>query len=474
MTLRARLALALAALTAAAVTAMAVVGYRATETRLYDELDRSLLSSASRFSDPDGTYARLVCSQLARDEPIDEGQRQLADLPGTEVQCVAPTGVVLAASSPDGLSVTPSDVALASRGGSTTLRTDGDDRIATVAVPGGAVQLARDLGEVRRVLDSLRSRFALIGVMVTAAAALVGWLVARRVTRPVVKLTAATEGIVASGRLDADVPAAPRRDEIGRLASSFAAMVTWLRQSREQQQHLAQDAGHELRTPLTSLRANVDVLRRHPDLPPDTTAQVLSDIDSELRELSHLTDELVALVTEDAEDEPEQPVDLAALAETSARRAERRWRHPVTVTVTSPEAVVGQPRRLLRALDNLLDNACKFDSSPVPIEVTVEGGSVVVRDHGPGLDPADLERVFDRFYRAPAARPLPGSGLGLSIAKEIAAGHGGTLTASNANGGGAVFTLSLPATAPPRPGGSHPPLTAPTHGSYMDQPELPA
>jgi len=472
VTLRARLALALGALTAAAVTTMAVVGYRTTSTRLYDELDRSLVSASTRFADPDGNYARLVCGQLARDEPVDAGQQQLADLPGTEVQCIGPSGTVLARSSPDSIPVDASDVSLAARGGPTSVRTEGDDRVVTVAVRGGAVQLARDVGEVRRVLGSLRARFALIGVLVTAAAALVGWLVARRVTRPVVTLTAATEAVVASGRLDADVPTG-RRDEVGRLAASFAAMLETLRQSRDQQQRLAQDAGHELRTPLTSLRANVDVLRRHPDLAPNTRDEVLAGIDSELRELSHLTNELVSLVAEDSDDEPDQPVDLAALAESSARRAERRSHHPVSVSVSWREPVLGQPRRLLRALDNLLDNAFKFDVSTVPIEVTVGPGTVVVRDHGPGIDPADLERVFDRFHRAPTARPLPGSGLGLSIAREVAVAHGGQLTASNHPGGGAVFTLVLPVTGS-GPDDSHPGLTAPPSSSYVDQPELPA
>src|SRR5262249_19749406 len=136
VTLRARLALALAALTAAAVTAMALVGFRTTENRLYDELDRSLLSSSTRFADPDGNYARLVCNQLAQREPVDEGQRELADLPGTEVQCIATGGAVVAASSQDAIPVNASDVSLASRGGSATIRTDGDDRIVTVAVRG--------------------------------------------------------------------------------------------------------------------------------------------------------------------------------------------------------------------------------------------------------------------------------------------------------------------------------------------------
>ena len=79
-----------------------------------------------------------------------------------------------------------------------------------------------------------------------------------------------------------------------------------------------------------------------------------------------------------------------------------------------------------------------------PIDVTVKEGSVTVRDHGPGIDPADLPHVFDRFYRAPRARALPGSGLGLAIVRQVAEAHGGKVTASRAEGGGSLFTLSLP------------------------------
>jgi two-component system sensor histidine kinase MprB len=471
VTLRARLALALGALTAAAVTTMAVVGYQTTANRLFDELDRSLVSSSTRFADPDGNYARLVCNQIARDSPIDEGQRELADLPGTTVQCLARNGDVVATSALDPIPVSPADRSLAASGGPTRLRTENDDRILTVAVVGGAVQLARETGEITRVLDALRFRFAAIGLIVTGLAALIGWWIARRVTRPVATLTAATEAIVASGRLDADVPI-DGRDETGRLAASFAAMLATLRESREQQQRLAQDAGHELRTPLTSLRANVDVLRHHPDLAADTREQVLTDIDSELRELSHLTNELVALVAEKSEDEPDQTVDLAALAQRAARRAERRWRRLATVSVVSPASATGNPRQLLRVLDNLLDNACKFDPSATPIEITVRSGRVVVRDHGPGIDSADADRIFDRFYRAPAARARPGSGLGLAIAREIVVAHGGQLTASNHDGGGAVFIVHLPAHHAAADDDSDHRLTGPTPTSSTDPPGL--
>ncbi len=451
MTLRARLALALGVLTATAVTVMALVGYRSTSTRLYHEIDRSLTSSASRFADPDGRYANAVCRQLAQNVPVDAGGDTTADLPGTGVQCLDRAGVAFAASSAEPLPINDDDVALARRGGAVSLRTVADDRILTVPVNGGgAVQLSRELDEVQHVLANLRVRFAGIGAAVTALAALVGWWIASRVTRPVTKLTAATEAIAESGRLDIDLPPGGS-DETGRLAHSFATMLDALRRSREQQQRLAQDAGHELRTPLTSLRTNVEVLRRHPELAPTTRDRVLADIDSELRELTDLTNELVALATEEADDEPEQHLDLALLARRAASRTERRRHRPVVVDAR-PSFVIGQPRQLLRVLDNVLDNAAKFDPSGQPIELVVRPGAVVVRDHGPGIEAADLVRVFDRFYRTPGARSLPGSGLGLSIASDVVQRHGGSIGASNHPDGGAVICIALPdagADAPP-------------------------
>jgi len=443
MTLRVRLALALALLTAIAVTAMALVGYRSTATRLYQEIDHSLTSSGVRFADADGRYASQVCGRLQANAPDDGDGGPIADLPGTAIQCLDASGARTAASSVEPLPVDANDVLVAGRGSASSLRTVADDRILTVAVHGGgAVQLSRELDEVQHVLANLRARFAVIGASITILAALVGWWIASRVTRPVTRLTAATEAIAESGRLDADVPAGGS-DETGRLAHSFAMMLDALRRSREQQQRLAQDAGHELRTPLTSLRTNVDVLRRHPELAPATRDRVLGDIHSELRELTDITNELVALATEEADDELTQPVDVDALARRAAARTERRRRRTVVVDA-QPWTVSGQPRRLLRVLDNVLDNAAKFDPSTAPIEVVVRPGTITVRDHGPGIQPADLDRVFDRFYRAPSARAQPGSGLGLAIASDVIRRSGGAIAAANHPDGGTLITITLP------------------------------
>jgi two-component system sensor histidine kinase MprB len=223
-------------------------------------------------------------------------------------------------------------------------------------------------------------------------------------------------------------------------------MLDALRRSRSQQQRLVEDAGHELRTPLTSLRTNVDTLRRHPELDGARREELLDDLDSELRELTGLTDELVGLAADSSVEEPVQGVDLAAIATRSAARLRRRTGREVLVDTTAAP-LVGQPRQLARMVDNLLENAAKFSPAGTPIELAVHPGILAVRDHGPGFVPADLPHVFERFYRADTARSTPGSGLGLSIVADIAARHGATATATNLPDGGAGLIIRFAAPA---------------------------
>ncbi len=447
MTLRARLALALGLLAALAAGLVAIAGYRATSDRLYAQLDNALSNQAARVADPDGRYANLICNQIKNTPvPSDIDRGQLADLTGTDVQCLDATGTPFASTEATPLPVSDADRAAAARGQSSiSYSSDVDQRVVTIALPGGgAVQLARDLDEVHVVLDSLRVRFTLLGLAVTVLAMAAGWFLARRFTRPIVTLTAATETIAGSGALDVDIPTGSSTTETGRLSRSFATMIDALRTSRARQQALVQDAGHELRTPLTALRTNVDVLRRHPGLDPDQRARILADVGAELRELTLLTDELITLAMEDAGNEEPTAVDLAELARRASARAERRTGHRVEVDAES-SMIVGRPRLLLRVVDNLLDNAAKFDPTDLPIEVTVRSGQLTVRDHGPGIRPEDRQRVFDRFYRVLTSRTQPGSGLGLAIVRDAVAAHHGDVTVTNHPDGGAVFTVTLPA-----------------------------
>src|SRR5205085_1355346 len=194
--------------------------------------------------------------------------------------------------------------------------------------------------------------------------------------------------------------------EVGSLATSFSAMVGEVARSQEQQRRLVSDASHEMRTPLTSLRSNLELLDQLDRLPMaerrDVVVEVLEDVD----ELSTLLAELVDLASDLTAAEPDEDVRLGDLARAVAARTARRTDRTVAVTDDEGPDVRGRPRQIERAISNLVDNALKYSPSSSPIEIVVDAASstVTVRDRGRGIPAADLERVFDRFYRAIDAR----------------------------------------------------------------------
>jgi two-component system sensor histidine kinase MprB len=321
---------------------------------------------------------------------------------------------------------------------------------------GGAVQVARSLSDRDGVLARLAVSIAAMAFAVAVAAALAGWYLARRLTRRLVRLSAAAEEVTATGRLDVPVPV-EGTDEVGRLGTAFDTMLGRLARSKDDQQRLVADAGHELRTPLTSIRTNVSLLRRFDELAPDERRGVLDDLAGESRELSDLVNELVELATDRRTVEGEDDVDLVALAGRVAERAGRRTGRQVDVerldigpthnpvaAEGAPLVVRGRPSALERAVSNLVDNALKFDTGGEPVTIALATGRIEVRDRGPGVPDEDLPRIFDRFHRATAVRSMPGSGLGLSIVRDVATGHGGDVFAANREGGGAVIGFTLP------------------------------
>jgi two-component system sensor histidine kinase MprB len=450
MTLRARLAIALVVLSALSVVAVAAINYTATDERLRDQVDSSLVSSAQALPP-----AGQVCEELAAQGagPIRHLGGPFAALRGLIVQCIEANGQIVSLG-PQNLPLDQPGVdvgdrpAVESRGSGPAIvppwtQTFGGQAYRVVGLPtpdGGVMVVGRSLAETNQVLNSVRDRSILVGLVIMALAALAGLLIARRTTQSVTRLSQAADSIAAI-----DVPPGGS-DEVGRLARAFSSMLGALTRSREQQQRLVQDAGHELRTPLTSLRANIDTLRRHPDLDAAPRERVLADLDSELRELSSLVEELVALSVEQHDDEPERTFALDQLVERAVDRTRRRSGRTIVVDA-QPATMTGRPQQLLRAIGNLLDNAVKFTPEGTPVEVTVRPGFVEVHDHGPGIREEDLPRVFDRFHRAAEARSLPGSGLGLAIVRQVVQDAGGKVAVANHPGGGAVFTLELPAPA---------------------------
>lgn len=176
--------------------------------------------------------------------------------------------------------------------------------------------------------------------------------------------------------------------------------------------------------------------------------QILDDLDGEITELTDLVNELVAVASGELADQPSETFDLGALAEQVGRRVGRRRGRTVSVRSTTSSMVDAPKASVDRAISNLIDNACKFDQTKGPIDVVVEGGSLTVLDRGPGIPEADLDKVFDRFHRADAARTMPGSGLGLAIVREVVERVGGRVSALNRPDGGAAIGFTLPVVPP--------------------------
>jgi len=432
--LRVKIAVAMAVLGFVATGMVGAVSYRSTSMRLVDEVDRSIKEATS-----------LLVNIRSGDDRVGIPSRGLLGV--YSVRLLNRKAEVVNSSFDKNLELTAkAKLAIGDDKGFdvATITFDNERfRVHTVGATRGAVQVARSLGETDRVLSDLRRRTTFLVIVVSLVAAAVGWLLASTVAAPLRRLTRAAEEVEASGNLDLAV-AEPRADEVGRLGAAFQSMLGALQRSRTEQQRLVQDAGHELRTPLTSLRTNLSVIRRHPDMGSEMQERILDDLDGEVRELTDLVNELVSVASGELADQPAEIIDLGALADSVGARVARRKERVVDVDAAAAGIVLAPPAGLERAITNLIQNAAKFDTSGGPIEVVVRDGDLRVLDRGPGIPDEDLALIFDRFHRAVTARTMPGSGLGLAIVREIVERSGGTVSARHRDGGGADVGFSLP------------------------------
>ncbi|WP_399880991.1 ATP-binding protein [Streptomyces sp. BBFR51] len=282
---------------------------------------------------------------------------------------------------------------------------------------------------------------------------------ARGVLRPVRRLRHGAERI-AAGELDTRL-ATEGRDELADLTRSFNAMAETLEKDAAELRRMeagarrfAADVAHELRTPLAAMAAVTEVLDEDAAsgvLPPDTEDAVRL-ISEEIRTLARTVEDLMEVSRFDAGAAPlhREDVDLRTLVTKTLQL--RGWAHDERVRADLPDPVPVRvdPRRIDVVLGNLVANALHHGGPPVTVTVRARADRAVVTvaDRGPGIPDEALPHVFDRFYKADAARTRSsGSGLGLAIAHENAVLHGGTLTAANLPGGGAAFTLNLPSAA---------------------------
>ncbi|MEY9850242.1 ATP-binding protein [Streptacidiphilus sp. MAP5-3] len=454
--LRVRFAVAFAALAALVAVLVGALGYSSAAALIRNDRAKEFSQSLATLKSDVGSMTLNANDFLAKEESKDQLSDQVTQSGDIGIQVLGNGGEVLQWGKPDPLPVNKEDKELAGahqpgRSRDITEFTGGDRyRVVTVSLGGGrgAVMISERLSATDALLDSLMLRIALLAGAVIVAAGAAGWWVAGRITRRLVRLTATAEQVAITGELSLDVPQRGR-DEIGRLARAFEDMLGRLARSKDDQRRLVQDAGHELRTPLTSLRTNIAALRRMDRLSPASRAALLDDLETETRELTVLVNELVELANDRRSTEQPTGTELDELAERVADLTRRRTGREIVVDAL-PVVRTVRPQALQRALTNLVENAAKFSGGPEEILVVVRADRISVLDRGPGIAQEDLDRIFDRFYRATAARSLPGSGLGLSIVREVVEEHGGEVFARNRVGGGAEigFTLREPQPAP--------------------------
>ncbi|WP_200306759.1 HAMP domain-containing sensor histidine kinase [Streptomyces adelaidensis] len=322
-----------------------------------------------------------------------------------------------------------------------------------------ALVVALPLNGTQSTLNDLALILLLVSGIGVVGAGAAGLAVARAGLRPVDKLTEAVEHVARTEDLSIRIPVEDEsEDEVARLSRSFNSMTSALANSRELQQQLIADAGHELRTPLTSLRTNIELLTRSEEtgrpIPADDRKALLASVKAQMTELASLIGDLQELSRSEAGQQGGrhlQVVDFQETVEAALRRARLRGPELTITADLQPWYVRSEPSALERAIVNILDNAVKFSPESGTIEVALDAGVLTVRDHGPGIPADELPHVFDRFWRSPSARALPGSGLGLSIVARTVEQAGGEVSLSRADGGGTLATVRLPGavTAPP-------------------------
>ncbi|HEX7610002.1 MAG TPA: HAMP domain-containing sensor histidine kinase, partial [Solirubrobacteraceae bacterium] len=314
------------------------------------------------------------------------------------------------------------------------------------------------LNEVDQTLHRLLLVEALVIAGVLLALGLTAFFVVKLGLRPLSRMEV-TAGEIAAGELSRRVSPATEKTEVGRLGLALNAMLERLEQAfaarQESEDRLRQflaDASHELRTPLASIRGYAELFRMGATRDEEGVEMAMRRIEDESKRMGVLVEDLLTLARlDEAPQLRRQPVDLAQMARHAVEDA-RATAPEREIAVEGPATAVvsGDPNQLHQVLANLMRNALVHTPAASPIEVAVEddGESVTmrVRDHGPGLPETAREQLFDRFWRTEGGRERgkAGAGLGLAIAQGIVDAHHGRISAENAPGGGAVFTVSLP------------------------------
>ncbi|MFE2066066.1 sensor histidine kinase [Streptomyces sp. NPDC059467] len=467
--IRARLSMLVAAAVAFAVAAVSVTCWFIVQGKLYEQLDQDLqrgMKGPQQFNI--ASFALSNCSTTPQGNAVFRNNYS---------QVVTDAGKICVTDDSSGtVKVTQDDKNVIKSGNTEKLYyrdgTDSDGNAVRVMIhplgstrnqatgelgPRVGFMVAVPLKSTQNTLNDLALLLLLVSGVGVIGAGAAGLAVARAGLRPVDELTEAVEHVARTEDLSIRIPVEEAADdEVARLSRSFNSMTTSLASSRELQQQLIADAGHELRTPLTSLRTNIELLTRSEEtgrpIPPADRKALLASVKAQMTELASLIGDLQELSrSEGQRGERVQVVALQDTVEAALNRARLRGPELKITADVQPWFVRAEPSALERAIVNILDNAVKFSPEGGTIDVALARGVLTVRDHGPGIPEDELPHVFDRFWRSPSARALPGSGLGLSIVARTVQQAGGEVTLARAEGGGTVATVRLPGalTAPP-------------------------
>ncbi len=443
-TLRIRLVLAAAGSIAAALALFGIATVLLVGHELRASLDNALRQRAEDVAQLAVSAPAVLSAPGALESPV--SGRQIV------VEVIDSRGRLLARSLTLGAELLPDDrLAVAARVSGRTGFEDVDlggrpfrlyaAPIAQTGGPaaGGAVLVASDTTDIGQTTSRIGVVVIISGVAVALIAALVAAALTRRGLRPLRRLAAAAGEIERTADVSRRLPETGAGDEIGQLTGVLNRMLASLEAARTGERRFLADASHELRTPVTALRGNVEFAARHGADP-----EVLADLQRDAVRLARLVDDLLVLERADAAVHEAGPVDLEGLARDAVRSRGQNGDRRVSLGGVEAAVVRGDAKALARALDNLVENALVHgpDGGQVTISVFHRSDRAVltVRDEGPGPDPSQRERLFERFWRGPDASARPGSGLGLSIVSAIVERHGGRIEVD-----GSVFTIDLPA-----------------------------
>ena len=310
----------------------------------------------------------------------------------------------------------------------------------------GALVLATDVALLTRQLDNTYRLYAAVAAFVVAVAAVVAWAVMGRLLAPIARLRVAAETI-GEHDLTSRIPVRGR-DDLSTLTVTINRMLDRIEALVEGQRQLVDDVGHELRTPLTIIRGHIELLDPTDVDDVRATRQLALE---EVDRMERLTDDLVLLATSERSDFVVLArTDLAQLTNDTLELVRRLAHRPWHLDAIAEGGAWLDPQRIRQAWLQLVDNALKYSPGDSPIalgsEVRGDEAWLWVRDGGPGIDPAERERLVHRSVRGEAAlrSGRRGHGLGLSIVTKIVAAHGGRLAIATAPGGGALVSIVLP------------------------------